>query len=272
MKQIAYYESVSDKMSQCTPLAGSYHVTDLHFHRCFEILYVVAGSAVLEIGNKKYKAAAGNIVFVHQYQPHALYPSADYKMRGFIMGIELSNSLSDYLKEYTLPNILNDNQFNYTLLPYFERLVKTKSKNWMIQKGFVDVITGFILSHYKHIPNQKTANGRPIIEILNYIEEHYTEKLTLESLAKHFNYNPCYFSRFFKINTGKSLKNHINDTRLQYFLDTARNHPGDKNLCDMAMMSGFESMTTFYRTFSRHFTISTTELLKGFDEGQNASH
>ena len=261
MKEIAYYESISDKSEYCFPLKSSYLLTKPHFHRSFEILFIVHGSTILEINNKKIKAETGNILFIHQYQIHSLMPSSDYKMQGFIVGNKLSDSLSSLLQEYTLPSILKDSQFNLTLLPYFERLVKTKKREQMIQQGFVTVILGFLLSHYNKIQVPKAAHTNLVIDILNYIDNHYTEPLTLTSISKHFGYNKCYFSNFFHKNTGKKLNDYISEIRLEKFVELAVS-AGASTLYDLVFNCGFESMTTFYRIFSKHYDVSPKEFLK----------
>ena len=261
MKEIAYYESNSDKSEYCFPLKSSYFLTKPHFHRSFEILFIVHGSTVLEINNKTMKAETGNILFIHQYQIHSLMPSSDYKMQGFIAGSKLSDSLSNLLQEYTLPSILRDSQFNLTLLPYFERLVKTKKREYIIQQGFATVILGYLLSHYNKIPVPKAAHTNLVINVLNYIDDHYTEPLTLTSISKHFGYNKCYFSNFFHKNTGRKLNDYINEIRLEKFVELATSAT-DSTLYDLVFNCGFESMTTFYRIFAKYYDFSPKELLK----------
>lgn len=261
MKEIAYYESISDKSKFCFPLKSSYFLTKPHFHRSFEILYVTHGSTILEINNKKMKAEIGNILFIHQYQIHSLLPSPDYKMQGFIVGSQLSDSLSNLLQECTLPSILKDSQFNRTLLPYFERLVKTKKREQMIQQGFVTTILGYLLSHYNKIPIQKAVHTNLVINVLNYIDDHYAEPLTLTSISNYFGYNKCYFSDFFHKNTGRKLNDYINEIRLEKFVELATSAT-DSTMYDLVFNCGFESMTTFYRIFSKHYDISPKEFLK----------
>lgn len=56
------------------------------------------------------------------------------------------------------------------------------------------------------------------LRALNYIDEHYAEPLTLETMANHFHMNSSYFSSYFKKNTGKNFKEYLISVRLQHAL------------------------------------------------------
>ena len=57
--------------------------------------------------------------------------------------------------------------------------------------------------------NQQTAQ-----RILKYIEEHYREDLSLDSLAEYFKISKTYINRLLKNNTGKSFLEIMLDCRL----------------------------------------------------------
>lgn len=56
------------------------------------------------------------------------------------------------------------------------------------------------------------------LRALNYIDEHYAEPLTLDTMANHFHMNSSYFSSYFKKNTGKNFKEYLISVRLQHAL------------------------------------------------------
>lgn len=56
------------------------------------------------------------------------------------------------------------------------------------------------------------------LRALNFINEHYAEPLTLDTMANHFHMNASYFSSYFKKNTGKNFKEFLISVRLQHAL------------------------------------------------------
>jgi YesN/AraC family two-component response regulator len=120
----------------------------------------------------------------------------------------------------------------------------------LVKKGYINIILGMLLDHYPTI-SVKTADGMEImVDILHYIDEHYKEPITLESIADAFGYNKCYFSRMFNRYIGESLLNYVNIVRLREFMERMK----EKNppaISKLAAECGFESMPTFYRAFTK---------------------
>ena len=56
---------------------------------------------------------------------------------------------------------------------------------------------------------------REIVEIMDYIEQHITEKITLNSIANQINMNESYISRLFKSETGRNIIQYINVSKME---------------------------------------------------------
>jgi len=84
--------------------------------------------------------------------------------------------------------------------------------------------------------------------VLDYIRSRYTDNISRETIAGALNLDPVLLGTDFKAATGKSLKQYINQLRLDHayglLLETR-----DK-IIDIAYESGFESLRTFNRVFS----------------------
>ena len=53
-----------------------------------------------------------------------------------------------------------------------------------------------------------------LVEIKNYLDEHYTEKITLDDLAEHFFINKFYLSKIFKETYGTTVNNYLISKRI----------------------------------------------------------
>lgn len=55
-----------------------------------------------------------------------------------------------------------------------------------------------------------------LAQVKTYVEEHYAENITLESIAAMVYMNPYYFSSFFKKHTGQNFKNYVTEVRMSH--------------------------------------------------------
>lgn len=55
-----------------------------------------------------------------------------------------------------------------------------------------------------------------LLQVKAYVEEHYAENITLESMAAMLYMNPYYFSSFFKKHTGQNFKHYLTEVRLNH--------------------------------------------------------
>ena len=95
--------------------------------------------------------------------------------------------------------------------------------------------------------NYSSAKTELMKEMVSYLQSHYGEKITLESMAKKFHLSPKYFCRFFKGNFGKSMVEYLNYFRMEqaakYLLET------DQRILDISLRVGFENFSYFIKKF-----------------------
>ena len=85
--------------------------------------------------------------------------------------------------------------------------------------------------------------------VLNYINEYYADDLTLEMVAEHSGFSKFHFSRLFKKYTGTTFYDYLIYKRLQAAEQMLAE--ADLSITDVALRTGFSSISTFNRTFKR---------------------
>lgn len=86
-----------------------------------------------------------------------------------------------------------------------------------------------------------------IIKSKDFIKSHYSENITLKSVANNVYMNSFYFSAFFKKHTGKNFKEYLNEIRLENavrLLITSNLH-----LSEIAEKTGFKSLRSMNELF-----------------------
>ncbi len=93
----------------------------------------------------------------------------------------------------------------------------------------------------------RDKESRRVMKVKQYVNDHYSEDLRLESLASLAGMTPPAFSRFFKMRTGRTLSDYIIDIRLgnaaRLLVDTTQ------NVSEICYSCGFNNLSNFNRIF-----------------------
>lgn len=125
----------------------------------------------------------------------------------------------------------------------------------LMNKYLTDILTAFLL----HTPRQAGSSSYAGMaeEIISYINEHFSENITIERLAGIAGMSPYHFIRVFRKETGFTPHEYLVNTRLltaRYLL---------KNSCmsvkDICFTAGFSSESVFCTAFKKHQGITPAQ-------------
>lgn len=106
-----------------------------------------------------------------------------------------------------------------------------------------------------HLPG--AYNQKVIDQVKQYLEQNYTEKITLTELAELTGYHKNYLSNFFKRNTGVNLYTYL--TRLRFWGAVKELNLTRKTLTEIAVDNGFAELKLFNHQFKKAFSITPAE-------------
>ena len=106
------------------------------------------------------------------------------------------------------------------------------------------------------------SESRRVAKVQEYIAQHYSEDIRLETLADLVGMTPVSFSRFFHQRTGRTLSSYIIDIRI----GTASRQLIDSDLtvAEICYDCGFNTLSNFNRLFRKHKGCSPTEFRENF--------
>src|SRR6185312_2208756 len=79
----------------------------------------------------------------------------------------------------------------------------------------VDLLDAFLHNVNKVIEQKENDPHKSNMQkLLNYIDAHYAEPLTLTDLANHFHFNPTYLSTYFSANYRFGFNEYVNEIRI----------------------------------------------------------
>ena len=112
-------------------------------------------------------------------------------------------------------------------------------------------------SNFKNRKGNFTNNYSLIEKSLNYIEEHLTENLSLEKLAKLMSFSPIHFHNTFKAAVGKTLRDYIEEQRIKKAVNLLLTT--NYSLTQIAYECGFSSQSYFSYVFKRRMKKTPRE-------------
>jgi len=102
------------------------------------------------------------------------------------------------------------------------------------------------------LPDGQTVSDK----CMQYIQDHYQEKITLQDIADHVHLHPNYVCALFREQTGKTVFEHLNWKRVHDASKMLRST--DLPIAQVAERCGFQSPTFFARKFKEIVGITPT--------------
>jgi two-component system response regulator YesN len=134
---------------------------------------------------------------------------------------------------------------------------RTTERYSQAEEIFTEIMARFYTKMTRAI---KTSKNKDILAAKNYIEEHYAENLTLETLANVVHMNPFYFSAFFKKQAGENFKDYLNSVRIKRCRELLA--LSDKRVYEIAEEAGFSDYRYFTEVFRKHYGKTPTAYRK----------
>jgi AraC-like DNA-binding protein len=107
-----------------------------------------------------------------------------------------------------------------------------------------------------------SSDSRRVRKIYEYINEHYTDQITLDELANLIGMTPAALSRFFKLRSGRTISDYIIDIRLGNATRLLVNTTN--SVSEICYECGFNNLSNFNRIFKRKKECSPTEFRENF--------
>ncbi len=229
-----------------------YNTCEPHFHRQFEILYVIKGENEVIINSSKRTVCAGEIAFADSYDVHAFQSKDDCMSVSIIFPYDvMHNFIKQRGTNRFAQNFIPQNEA-IKFIPLLNMMQQYKNIHDLLLNALAESFLGLLLRTYPLIP-AKNKQSALIYKILNYLEDNFRTNITLETTASHFGYNKFYFSKLFHFYFHCNFNTYLNSLRVR----NARRliEQDGMSVLNAALDSGFNSMPTFYRAYKKHYGV-----------------
>lgn len=253
---LAHYEINRERDENIYVSADCDNVCPVHFHRKVEVMYVIAGEKKIYAAGKDMVLKEGSVFFANSYEMHGYEASEGGRQTVIVFPNHMLRDYYDTFGDMLMGGcVIDDEEFCRALVPHFEAIAGGKC-NKLVMQAHCDMLLGLIadkLGCTEGVRSRQTF----VDELIAYIEEHYAEEISLESMAEHFGYSRYYFSRLFNAALGTSITDYISAVRLMHTLDTMKRTGCTAS--EAALACGFSSIPTFYRVLKKNYNYKAVK-------------
>ncbi|WEV58653.1 AraC family transcriptional regulator [Bifidobacterium sp. ESL0728] len=237
-----------------------------HWHRGLEIVHSDTGPARFTVDNKVYDIESGDTLIISPYDLHHALIDSPYRGISVTFNGDTIAKLYPFADRYrfswTAPNASdNDRASLVALLTRIMELSnhQARDRSFLINAALYEMLSLLYTRFTCGIRRpEEIRRGRNIImEIIGYLNKHYTEPLTETFVAQQFSYSREHFSRLFKRATGNSFKEYLTELRCEDAHAKLLN--SKSSVAEISQATGFPSAKSLNDAFRKRYGISPRE-------------
>ena len=244
---------------------GNYHAAQ--FSQRLEMIYLLNGNAGLILDGTEMKLIQGEFVVIDARRVCEFHCKESFMQirisvdRGFLAeklrtnaGAQLPARMYICSREDLTPGQL---PVFLRMCELFKELVPlyiNEPEGYRLRTESIVLELLYLLAGHFSIPLVKEdlpegeANPLQIQEILAYIEAHYAEAITLETISSQFGLSREYFSRLFHKSVGITFLQHLNRVRIAHLYDDlVHTDEGIMNLCERHGLTNYKLFSRLFR-------------------------
>lgn len=255
-------------------------------HSYYEFMILYTGEFYVQLGEKRYFLKKGDILMIKPNQPHRVEPkdSSEFQLISIVMSKKFQEYLSSrgiswdpyalWEKNLPFPVLTIENGQNIQMEMWMTSLVHEMKNQHKFRGAYITNLSELLLleigrlcaslhpvtvqdrfwgDHTKELPEL-------LQHVLDYINTHYCEPITLCSIAGEFWLNPSYLSRYFKKHMGVNIVEYIRVMRI--FFAKALLQSTENTIAEISEIVGFKSISYFNSIFIKEVGMSPGKFRK----------
>ncbi len=229
-----------------------------HWHPHTEVFFVLSGHANVTIEDISFTVSPEDVFLINANDIHQITGNAcEMLSLQFEIG-KLPYFNNQQEPRFSLNSAGNTYAGKYDYVRYLiAQFVKMNAAGEHIYKtlSMVYALYSHLSDNFQAPPMESITHSRKnqerILSIMNYIEEHYQEGLTLTDVASAQGLSAPYFASFFEKNTGRTFLTYYNEIRLAHAVDALLST--DESIENIAFSNGFGDSRAFVSLFKKKY-------------------
>lgn len=238
-----------------------WHCT-LHTHQCIEIFYILKGAGSFRVEDISFPIEQDHVIIINSGVSHTEVSSTQEPLEYIAMGINGHDFLLDIQQDRRYC-VLRDPSATRQLLPYLRHIsAEITQKNAHYREVVQNILQVLVIQllRSRSIASLTSQSGNispKCVQIKRYIDSHYKENITIDTLSNVAFLSRSYLIHIFSKEYGEPpisylMKRRVEESR--YLLAKT-----DYSILDIGLMVGFSSGSYFSQSFRRLEGISPKE-------------
>ena len=232
-----------------------------HYHPEIQIIRIREGCTNITIHKDTYFCHAGDILFCRGSEPHSVCSIPGQNC--IVDFIAISPTVFRYItranyqvkRHIPLEELEKEGMEEFSNQVFFIVQKELKEKPFGYQEAIQSILELFLVYYTRYFlidPPQKVeppkyANLIRVQKVMNYIEQNYSQEITLKKAAELMGYEPCHCSKMFKKLNGMNFISYLNNVRIKKAIEKI--HWTDHSITQIAFECGFHNVRNFNRVF-----------------------
>ena len=270
-----------------SPEASQVHTRVMHAHEDLaELVFIFSGASRYLVHDRQVPVKSGDLLIYNRGVVHDEYAPRDSGIGYYCAGISdiLLPGLSENMlirprKDYVFHTGAHSEEIRVLMEMMYDNLTRRVPNAERICDSLMHALIDMVLLVVREQDTESaadTAGGRAgtdeqaaergpqefSIQIKEYIDRHYREPLTLETIGTALHLSPWYLSHLFKEMTGYSPFQYLARRRIgeaQTLLIST-----DASITDIAFRVGYETQSYFNAQFTKHVGMPPNQFRKKY--------
>jgi AraC-like DNA-binding protein len=243
-----------------------------HDHDFTELTYILSGKGKYIVNDNIYDVEAGDVIMCNPGVKHT-----NIIVNPKEPTVEFFAGFSDFHFKNMPPNfiLLKDNDYilhtssetkQKISKHCYEMIAENESaqvgKYFMLKAHLIQILLLIVRETVEiETTGQKGYNfesynkSYAVKEIINYLNENYEKKISLDQIAHNMYLSPVYISKIFKEETGESPINYLIKIRLEKAIDILLNSENG-SIKSIANQVGYDDVYHFSKLFKKYYGVS----------------
>lgn len=245
-----------------------------HWHNSLEIIMPLENTYTVNSCNRKIVLKENDIIFIWPCCIHTLSAPLIGKRMVLQADINVLNQIKQMVTLHSMltPITIVTAESNPATHPLIRQSLQEIIKDYENDNSFIDLSiyskllnifallaqdTNELSEQFNMTANKQQEYTEKFMYICEYISQHCSEDLCLDDIAALAGFSKYHFSRLFKQFTGISFYKYLNQKRIA--LAEKQLSDANNSITDVAINSGFSSMSSFIRMFKQIKNCTPTE-------------
>ena len=242
----------------------------LHTHPFTEIFYVIDGTGSFLFPEESYSIKPGDLIIIPPYLEHTERSDPGRPLQYYVIGIDGITFPVKEAKEHT-HIFCNFSQVPFITSLFEQILYEGRNKKYgsdAICQKLLEILLLKITQVQHLVPEPSTTNRmtKECAMIQEYLNTHYGEHITLDSLTRLTHMNKYYMAHSFTKYTGLSPIQYLNERRLETACRLLKE--ADYSVSTISSVTGFSSQSYFTQTFRKKYGITPAKYRQKYADNQ----